>query len=244
MPAKLALLLLALPLAAAAQHVTAAEQNLPTAQDLPNILDKRSELVAFTTRDDAALGSPMLYSDWRPGELLLRGNQRPLAVLLKYDLYRQELRVRRPQGDSVVVALAQVQEFRVLAPAPAWHFVNYPFSPPGAGGTCAEVLVESPRAQLVKYWRKALVKRSAPGASYAADQTVSALAEQTHYYLRWPGDGRFSPLQLKRASLEHALAGYGLALAALQARPGRLSTEADFASVTAALEPLLAEPSR
>ena len=232
-------MLLVLPVAAAAQQLSEAERVAQASQNLSTVAGRRPEMIAFSTRDDALLGSPMLYAGWRPGELLLVGNQRATAVPLKYDLYRQELRVRRPQGDSVLLPMSQVREFRLLEPAR--YFVNYPFSPPDVASTCAEVLVDGKNVQLIKYLHKTMVKPSASSDSYTA-HTPGALVEEAQYFLRWPSDGRFSPLRLKRASLEHALAAYGPALAALKARKGGLSTEAELGRAVADLEPLLAAP--
>jgi hypothetical protein len=235
------IILLAVPVAAAAQQLTEAERVAQASQNLSSAAGRRPEMIAFSTRDDALLGSPMLYAGWRPGELLLVGNQRATAAVLKYDLYRQELRVRRPQGDSVLLPMSQVREFRLLEPAR--HFVNYPFSPPDVASTCAEVLVDGKNVQLVKYLHKMMTKPSAGNDSYTA-HTPGALVEEAQYFLRWPSDGRFSPLRLKRASLEHALAAYGPALAALKARKGSLSSEAEMGRAVADLEPLLAAPGR
>ena len=230
-----------MPVVAKAQQLTEAERVAQAAQNLSTVAGRRPEMIAFSTRDEALLGSPMLFPNWRPGELLLVGNQRATVVPLKYDLYRQELRVRRPPGDSVLLPMSQVREFRLLEPAR--HFVNYPFSPPDVAGTCAEMLVEGKNVQLVKYLHKTMVKPSATNDSYTAS-APGALVEEAQYFLRWPSDGRFSPLRLKRASLEHALAAYGPALAALKAHKGSLNTEAEFVRAVADLEPLLAAPGR
>ncbi|RZL08043.1 MAG: hypothetical protein EOO62_16100, partial [Hymenobacter sp.] len=189
MRTNLIIMLLALPALAAAQQVTQAEQVAQAAQNLSSAAGRRPEMIAFSTRDDGLLGSPMLYVGWQPGELLLTGNQHATTVPLKYDLYRQELRVRRPQGDSVLLPMNQVREFRLVEPAR--HFVNFPISPPDVPGTCAEVLVEGKNVQLVKYLHKEMTKPSTGNDSYTA-HTPGALVEETQYFLRWPSDGRFS----------------------------------------------------
>ena len=185
-------------------------------------------------------GSPFLLAYWSPGTILLNASTQPVAMPLKYDVYRQELRVRRAKGDSVVVPLAQVREFSLTANGPARRFLCYSSATlPAEGGSCGEVLFEGPRAQLLKFVHKELTKQSVNSGSYASNNTVSVLEEQTHYYLRWPADGHFTPLKLKRASLEQALASQPVALAALRARRGSFSSEADFAAAVAAIDPLL-----
>ncbi len=185
-------------------------------------------------------GSPFLLAAWLPGTILLSASTQPIATPLKYDVYRQELRVRRPKGDSVVVPLNQVREFNLTITSPARRFLCYSSAAlPAEGGSCGEVLFDGPHAQLLKFVRKEITKQSVDNGSYASNNTMSVLVEQTHYYLRWPADGHFTPLKLKRASLEQALASQPAALAALKARKGSLSSEADFAAAMAMVDPVL-----
>ena len=236
----LPVVLVLLPGLVAAQQLTEAERVAQSIQNLSTVSGRRPEMATYTTNGVGLAGSPMLFPNWRTGELLLIGNQRATPVPLKYDLYRQELRVRRPQGDSVLLPMSQVREFRLLEPMR--YFVNYSPSPPDVAGPCAEVLVNGKNVQLVKYMRKKIIKPSAAGDSYTA-YTAGAWLEEVQYFLRWPSDGRFSPLHLKRASLEYALAAYAPALATLKSRKGSLNSEADFVHAVADLEPLLAAPS-
>lgn len=188
-------------------------------------------------------GSPFLLPRWETANVQLISASQPLvSVPLKYDLYRQELRVRRPKGDSVIVPLAQVREFSLSNALPARRFVCYPAAtlPAEVGGACAEVLTEGTHLQLLKFRHKQIVRQAGEGGGYASATSISALEEQTHYYVRWVADGRFTLVRLKRASLEQALAGQPAALAALKARKGSLGSEADMAAAIAAIDPLLA----
>lgn len=197
---------------------------------------------AMAAADAAGVqGTPYLLPYWAPATLQLQRGGQPITAPLKYDLYRQELRVKRPQGDSVVVPLAHVKKFSLTAASPAQRFVCYPAAslPAEVHGGCAEVLYEGPHAQLLKFQRKELVKQTGESSSYASASTVSAFADQLAYYLRWPADGHLVPLRLKRASLEQALASQPAALAALKARKGSISTETDMATAVAAIDPLL-----
>ncbi|MGI4834722.1 MAG: hypothetical protein ACRYFK_14800 [Janthinobacterium lividum] len=187
-------------------------------------------------------GSVFLVPAWLPGTLQLNGGGAPLTVPLKYDIYRQELRAKRPAGDSVVVPLARVKEFSLESGRPARRFVCYPAAalPADVGGGCGEVLADSPGLQLLKFQRKEVVKRAAENGAYVSTNAIATLEEQTRYYLRWPADGHFSTVKPRRASLEQALAGQPAALAALKARKGSLGTEAELAAAVAAVAPLVA----
>ena len=185
-------------------------------------------------------GSPFLVAAWVPATVLLVGNSRPVPTPLKYDTYHQELRVRRPVGDSVIVPLGRVREFTLTGPVR--RFVCYPPAtlPSEVAGACAEILADGAHVQLLKFWQKVLVKHSTEAVGYATSSGADVLEDQTHYYLRWPADGHLTALRLKRASLEQALTGQPAALAALKARKGSLSSEADMVAALAALDPTLA----
>ena len=189
-------------------------------------------------------GSPFLLLGWVTATLRLAPDRPPLTAPLKYDVYHQELRVRRLQGDSVVVPLAQVREFSLTAPGgitPTRRFVCYPAAtlPAEVGGGAAEVLADGAHAQLLKFVRKVVVKQAGDNSAYASNSTVSALEEQKAYFLRWPADGHLTPIRLKRSSLEQALAGQTAALGALKSRKGSLSAEAEVAAAIEAIDPLL-----
>jgi hypothetical protein len=182
-------------------------------------------------------GNPFLVVGWLPASLQLVGNTTPTPARLRYDIYRQELRVQRPQGDSVVVPLNRVKEFSLTGLNR--RFVCYPAAtlPAEVAGACAEVLADGANLQLLKFWRKKLVKQPSEQGSYASNTMIDALEETTSYYLRWPADGHLTAVRLKRSSLEQALSSQPAALAALKARKGGLSSEAEMAAAVTALDP-------
>ena len=184
-------------------------------------------------------GNPFLQAGWEPATLQLVGNTAPTPAAVRYDVYRQEVRVRRPQGDSVVVPLNRLKEFTLTGSGR--RFVCYPAAtlPAEVQGACAEVLAEGPHLQLLKFWHKELTKQPAENTSYASYSTVDVLETTTRYYLRWPADGHLAAVRFKRSSLEQALAGQPAALAALKARKGNLSSEADLAAAVLALDPTI-----
>jgi hypothetical protein len=182
-------------------------------------------------------GTPFLLPGWTQASVQLVGNTTPTPTTMRYDVYRQELRVRRSQGDSVVVPLNRVKEFTITGTGQ--RFVCYPPAtlPAEVAGACAEVLADGPHLQLLKFWRKEVVKQPADNASYGSNSTMDVLQETTRYYLRWPADGHLTAVRPKRSSLEQALAGQPAALAALKAHKGSLGSEAELASAVVALDP-------
>ena len=201
-----------------------------------DVLDKGNSIVAFSPPDDGVQGSPLLLRAWTPAALLLHGNTAPKLVPVKYDVVRQQLRVRRAQGDSVVVPLSQLQEF-VLTPGPAARrFV--PLGAPGAPDGFAEVLTPGPHLQLLKLWDKAVEQAPTSTSSYAAPTSISTYADRPKYYLRGP-QGPAVEVRPKRASLQVALAAYPAAQQALKVRKGNINSEAELRDAVAALDPLV-----
>ena len=186
-------------------------------------------------------GTPFLLPGWQPATLLLADETAPQAAVIKYDTYRQEVRAKLPKGDSVLVPLAKLREFALTGTGAPRRFVCLPAAqlPAGETAPCAEVLADGPQLQLLKFWRKKLVKKQDESSSYATYATQNVLEEQTSYALRWPADGHLTPLRLKRNSLEQALAGQPAALSALAARKGSLGSETEMAAAIAVVQPLL-----
>ncbi len=186
-------------------------------------------------------GNPFLVARWETATLRLTPDRPPVVVPLKYDVYHQELRVRRPQGDSIIVPLTQVREFSLANAGPTRRFLCYSAAllPTETSGGCGEVLADGTQMQLLKFVQKKIVDKVIEGGGYASGTSIKVLEEQTHYYLRWPADGHFTAIRLKRAALEQALAGQPAALAALKTRKGGLSSETDLAAAVVAIDPLV-----
>jgi len=222
--------LLALPLLGAAQQHSGVSRKV-------NDLYNNESLLPVD--NNSLHGSPFLMTGWQPATVQLIGNAAPTAATLRYDVFRQELRVLRPQGDSVVVPFSRITEFTFTSPRR--RFVRYPAAqlPTEVKDACAEVLADESQLQLLKFWSKAVVKQTIGGGSYAAANTADVLEESSRYYLRWPADGHLTAVRLKRSSLEQALAGQPAALAALKARKGSLGSEADMVAAVQALAPTI-----
>jgi hypothetical protein len=230
-------LLLACPLLSAAQQTD-------LGRDKSGNLNGGYELAPTDSRD--VKGSPFLLPSWSPATLLMVGAQAAMPATLKYDVLKRELRARRPAGDSIIVPLAKVQEFTLTGAGAPRRFITYPAAglPAELAGSSAEVLADDAQIQLLKSWRKVLVKQAGENNGYASGRMVAALEDQSAYYLRWPANNQWVPLRLKRANLEQALAGQPAALAALKARKGNFSNEADMAAAVLAIAPLLTAPTR
>lgn len=234
------LLGVSLPLAGRAQFVPA-DLGYNMASNFNNgYLNIPGNYAVLAPDGSQILGSYNLWPAWTPAKILLLGNREVLAAPLKYDIYRQELRVQRSQGDSIIVPLGKVREFTLGDAPQVRRFVCWPVAqlPSASGGGCGEVLAGGPSLQLVKFWRRVAVRRYRSGGSYASNVVENQLEEQTQYYLHWP-DNSFSPVRLRRSSLIEALAGHPTALRQLESYHGNLTTEAGMSAAIRQLEPLL-----
>jgi hypothetical protein len=243
--------LLALPTLGFAQRVTSSEFVTETARGMTDVFNSGFDIVPYSLRDASIKGNAMLLPYWVPGTILLAGNKKSAQVPIKYDLYRQQLRVRREKGDSIVVPINGIQEFTLFMLSrdgvqQVRRFVHYenPSMPAELKGACAEVLGGDDHLQLLKLWRKNIVKVAESSTNMALQNTAQSFNDNAKYYLRWGHDGHMEPLRLKKSSLKEALAAQPGALKVLDARKGNLSSEADMVAAVAAIGPSLTIPSR
>ena len=66
--------------------------------------------------------------------------------------------MRRPQGDAVVVPLNRISEFARMGPVRRFRCLPAAMLPAEVGGGCGAVLTKTPQLQVLKFWRKAIVK--------------------------------------------------------------------------------------
>lgn len=243
--------LLGMPVLAVAQKAVAPEFYTENARGITDVFNSGFDIVSYDLRDTGIQGNPMLAPTWMMGDVLLIGNQKPVAVVVKYDIYRQQLRVRRPQGDSIIVPVTRIKEFTLTGLTSKGmvqkrQFVHYENAALATelNGTCAEILSSSKQLQLLKFWRKTIVKVAENSTNMALPSTSRNFHEVNKYYLRWVADGRMVAVRLKRGSLKEALADQPEALKELDVRKSNLNSEEELIAALNAIDPLLIPPSR
>lgn len=234
--------LLTLPLAGFAQSKATETRASENTRVRTEVAEDGYDVFAFNNRDKSVRGTPMLSSQWQPAEILLVGNAKPLSAPAKYDIHQHQLRVRRAQGDSILLPTARVQEFSLSqldanGNQQSHRFVRYesPSLPTELNGTCAEVLSGGNSLQMLKFWNKKLIKEPESTTNISSINTVQRYDDSNKYYVRWASDAQLMPIRLKRGSLKEALAAHPEALKALEAQKGALSTEAEVAAAVAAI---------
>lgn len=244
-------ILLSLPVIGFAQKGLSNEFNVENARNVTDVFNSGYDVVPYDLHDSAIQGSAMLRPTWMSGEILLVGNTKPVPASIKYDVYHQQLRVRRAQGDSVIVPVTKIKEFTLnglnnKGEQQARRFVRYESStlPAELNGVCAEVLNNGENLQLLKFWRKGVVRVAENSTNMAVSHTVRSFKDLDKYYLRWAADGRMVAVRPKRGSIKDALAEQTVALTAFEARKGNLNSEAELIAALDAINPLLATPAR
>jgi hypothetical protein len=237
----LLLSLITLPIAGFAQNKAVESRASENTRARTEVGEDGYDVFAFNSRDKSVRGTPMLSSQWQPAEILLVGNTKPLSAPVKYDIHQHQLRVRRTQGDSILLPTARVQEFSLSQLDASGNqrphrFVRYesPSLPAELNGVCAEVLSGGNSLQLLKFWNKKLISER-ENNNISSIATVQRYDENNKYYVRWASDGRLVPIRLKRGSLKDALATQPDALKVLEEQKGSLSTEVEIVAAIMAI---------
>jgi hypothetical protein len=189
-------------------------QNKPTGyeaeQNMATVGTNNSSTVvrSFDNRYQGMRGSPYLLSNWTPADITYANNKTATDVLVKYDVYSNQLVMRRPQGDSVVI-ISPVSGFLLKDVSSGKNRVFSRFNDaktddPSLKEELLEVLYEGKTALLIRY-DKTIQKASYQGA-YSANRPYDELQDEKNYYLRKP-DQTFVKTKLnKKQLLDHLTA--------------------------------------
>ncbi|MCI1187276.1 hypothetical protein MON38_07575 [Hymenobacter sp. DH14] len=191
--------------------------------DVVNAASNNSlDILAFDTREHDLRGTPFLVPAWLRGTVSSAGGTKPAAGWLKFDAAAQELWVRRPQGDSIILSSESVKGFALQLNSANNKLLERRFErlPDGlVTGTAvayAEVLAAGNQLSLLRFQRKTLVKEQGmPG--YNAGKTTDVFRSNIRYYLQW-ADGVCVPVKPTKASVLNAVATRQPAVAAVVAK--------------------------
>ncbi len=162
----------------------------------------------FDTRYNGIRGNPFVLPYWCNTEVVFKDGRRFTGVPLKYDVYQNQIVIKRPQGDSVILNPVPISHFTLqdAVSGKAYLFKKFPL-PPGdqarLNGRFLQVIHEG-NTSLVVSRGKAIVKADYKGA-YNAGRTYDELIDNTQYYLLRP-DGSLAGIRLNRKSVLEGLA--------------------------------------
>lgn len=194
------------------------------------------DIVTFDNRVRAVRGTPFIVPFWTMGDVLLGTATVPRAGVFKFDVYTQQLRVLREQGDSIILDPARVQDF-TLRPTGrdgqpvVRHFERLPSAlAPEGPASYAEALSAGAELRLLKFERKTILKGHADSA-YGNNTPVDSFQSSAQYYLRW-ADGTYVSVRPSKSSVLAAIAMRQTPLAAAELQDkAKARTDAELAAM-------------
>jgi len=193
-------------------YCVAQAQNRPTGheaeQNMATVGANNSSTVvrSFDNRYQGMRGSPYLLSHWINADITYVNNKTQMDIPVKYDVYANQLVMRRPQGDSVVIVSPTVSSFLLkdINSSKNRRFTRFKDAQTDDSSLkeeLLEVLYEGKTALLIRY-DKTILKASYQGG-YNANRPYDELQDEKNYYLRKP-DQTFVKTRLnKKQLLEH-----------------------------------------
>jgi len=186
---------------------TAQREGADAQQNLDALGGAGSNLVrTFDTRYDGIRGTPFLLPYWCSTEVVFKDGRRFSTVPLKYDVYQNQVVIKRPQGDSVILNAAPVSYFTMQDIITGKSYVFRKFLlPPGDQAQLKDKflqVIQEGSTSLVVSRSKAIVKADYKGG-YNAGRPYDELIDDTQYYLLRP-DGSLAGIRLNRKSVLEA----------------------------------------
>jgi hypothetical protein len=190
--------LLSVTFAAAQREGVDAQQNLNA------LAGAGSNMVRlFDSRYEGIRGNPFVLPYWCSTEIVFKDGRRFKEVPLKYDVYQNQIVIKRPQGDSVILNPAPISHFTLqdVVTGKAYLFKKIPLPPSDQGRLNNRFLqvIQEGNTSLVVSRGKSIVKADYKGA-YNSGRAYDELIDDTHYYLLHP-DGSMVGIRLNRKSV-------------------------------------------
>ena len=179
-------------------------------RDINQVSSNNTDVIAFDSRARALRGTPYLILAWTVGDVQLITAANVVPGRLKFDLYNQEVRALRPQGDSIVLTSAQVTAFTLRPPGPTGsplerHFERLPTGAvPVLAVAYAECLSLGNEVRLLKFQQK-IIAKGGTQSSYNSNGPVDFFQTREQYFLRW-ADGSCVAVKPNRTSILAAVA--------------------------------------
>ncbi len=151
---------------------TEAEMNL-------QLLGTGSIVRSFDNRYEGVLGHPFLYDEWRAGGITLSGIEYQ-DLQLKYDVYADEVIMKRSSGDSMIVTSGIIKRFNIEHRT-FIYLVKVKQMDSKSDIGFFELLYEGKKVSLLKKLKKTLVQADYKGA-YNAGNAYDEFKPAPHIY--------------------------------------------------------------
>lgn len=201
------------------------------------------DILAFDSREHNLRGTPFLVPVWLRGTVIPTSGAKPTVGMLKFDAAAQEVWVRRPQGDSIILASENVSGFLLQANELDNRPVERRFVRlrtglvPGSNVAYAEVIAGGDQLNLLRLLRKTMIKEQGmPG--YSVGKTTDVFRSDAQYYLQW-ADGTCAAVKPNKNSILGAVAARQPAVAAAAHSKTRFRTDAELGEMIVQLNDAL-----
>lgn len=160
------------------------------------------------TRYEGQHGTPYFLSDWTKGQISLRTGKQYTDVSLKFDAYRQELLLLRPQSgnDSIIIDKQTVNRFLLIGPdSQPYLFGRYPTvkTNDDALRNGYFLILYAGKSTLLKRVTK-LFKKADYKGGYSPNIRYDAYEDALSYYLLKP-DNTLTKVKLSKKALLEAM---------------------------------------
>lgn len=93
-------------------------ENIEKQENMDDIVAAGVQAVAesYDHRYEGVKGTPYLFSDWMQGEIIMRDSSILEQVLLRYDVYQDELIAKRSNNNEIVIDKNQIRGFSLGKP--------------------------------------------------------------------------------------------------------------------------------
>lgn len=189
-------------------------------RSVTDVGDNGFDILAFDTRKRTVRGTPFVVPGWAKGEVVFGANSKALQGVLKFDVFNQQVRALRPQGDSIIISPDKIQGF-TIRPTGAngtpeeRRFERLPNgAAPEAPLAFAEVLSTGNELRLLKLQRK-VIRKGQYSTGYNSSNPEDFYQAATQYFLRW-SDGTVTQVKPTVGSIIGAVAPRQAAVAAAE----------------------------
>lgn len=158
----------------------------------------------FDTSYKGVLGSPFLSDIWNTGTVVLTNGKSFHNVLLKIDLYGNEIIARRQSGDSIIILANSIRKVSLtdVQTGRKYHFEkasSITGEQPGLHENYLDVLHQG-KYMLLAERRKIRIKATASTHGYSPNKPYDEFVNETVYFIRKP-DQPLEKIKLTRKGL-------------------------------------------
>lgn len=159
----------------------------------------------FDNRYEGTKGTPYVFEEWVPGEVLMKDKKRILIKEMNYNCYDNEVAYLDPSSGAVMlINKYTIERFRMLWGEDTLHFV--PLQLEGDKVPLFAQLLYGGRSTLYKVYEKEFVRANYEGG-YSADRKYDEFADKSSLYISTEGAPSLTKIRKSKKQVLGALPG-------------------------------------